>query len=505
MIGPVGAHRGDLTNSRPAAFGRQTMNSAATRSQAPPRRYRSPLTMRRSGARTHYARSGDARIAYQVFGEGPMDLAFVPGFVSNVEHIWELPGVAAVLERFASYARVIMWDKRGTGLSDPVDHLPPLEERMDDMLAVLDAAGSERAALFGVSEGGPLSILFAATHPQRVSALVLYGASPRMARAADYPSGLPEDLFEDEARRQAVLDGWGEGVLLDVFAPSYAADEEMREIWGAFQRTGASPSMGLATLEAILQIDVRDVLPTIAAPTLLLHRGGDRAILAEGSRYMAERIPDARYVELEGSDHLWFTGDVDAIFDEVEEFLTGERPSTISNRMLATVLFTDIVESTRKLTELGDRGWGALLAEHDRAVERELERFRGRAVKTLGDGVMATFDGPARAVACAAAIRDRLRGLGITMRAGVHTGECEVVGADLAGVAVNIAARVSALAGPGEVLVSQTVKDLIYGSGIELEDRGLAELKGLPEQWHLFAATDVTAGGRRGPLTAGAA
>jgi class 3 adenylate cyclase len=446
--------------------------------------------MRRSGARTHYARSGGASIAYQAFGAGAFDLVLVPGFVSNVEYIWELPGVAAILEHLASFARVIMWDKRGTGLSDPVGHLPPLEERMDDMLAVLDAVGSERAALFGVSEGGPLSILFAATHPERVSALVLYGACARMARAPDYPWGLPQGLFEDEARRQSVLETWGEGALLELFAPSYAADEEMREVWGGFQRAGASPSMGLATLEAILQIDVRDVLPTIAVPTLLLHRADDRAILAQGSRYMAERIADARYVELAGSDHLWFAGDVDAIFDEVEEFLTGERPSTISNRMLATVLFTDIVDSTRKLTELGDRRWRALLTEHDRTVDDELERFRGRAIKTLGDGVMATFDGPARAVACATSIRDRVRGLGITMRAGLHTGECEVVGADLAGVAVNIAARVSALAGPGEVLVSQTVKDLIYGSGIELEDRGLADLKGLPEQWHLFAATD---------------
>jgi class 3 adenylate cyclase len=388
-----------------------------------------------------------------------------------------------------------MWDKRGTGLSDPVDHLPPLDERMDDMTAVLDAVGSERAALFGVSEGGPLGILFAATYPQRVSALVLYGAAARIARAPDYEFGLPETLFEDEGMKQAVLDGWGDGVLLDVFAPSYAEDEAMRDVWGTFQRLGASPSMGAATLLALMKIDVRDALPAISAPTLLIHRAGDRAILAESSRYMAERIPDARYVELEGRDHLWFTGDVDAIFDEVEEFLTGVRRSSVTNRVLATVLFTDIVESTRKVTELGDHGWRRLLARHDAIVERELERFRGREVKTLGDGLMAAFDGPARAVTCACAIREGLRALDVSMRAGVHTGECEIVGQDLAGVAVTIAARIAALATPGEVLVSQTVKDLIYGSGIELEDRGAVHLKGVPDSWRLFAASPGGAAG----------
>jgi class 3 adenylate cyclase len=439
-------------------------------------------------ARTRYARNGDARIAYQVIGDGPLDVVVVPGFVSNVEYLWELPGVPEVFERFGSYARVITWDKRGTGLSDPIDRLPPLEERMDDMLAVLDAAGSQQAALFGVSEGGPLSILFAATHPRRVSALVLYASAARMARDDGYEWGLPEDTYENERVRQMILDGWGDGALLDIFAPSYADDERMREIWGNYQRRGASPSMGLATMQAMMAIDVRDALPTISVPTLLLHRAGDRAIRPQSSRYMAERIPGARYVELDGSDHLWFAGDVDSIFDEVEEFLTGTRRKVVTNRALATVLFTDIVDSTRMLRELGDRGWRNLLGEHETIVEAELARYRGREIKTLGDGVMASFDGPARAVSCAAAIRDRLRGLGVAMRAGVHTGECEIVGDDLAGVAVNIAARVAALAGPGEVLISQTVKDLIYGSGIELEDRGATELKGLPDSWRLFAA-----------------
>ena len=443
--------------------------------------------MRSPTPRTRYARSGDARIAYQVVGEGPFDLIVVPGFVSNVEYLWEVPGVAAILERIASYARLITWDKRGTGLSDPVVGLPPLEERMDDMLAVLDAAGSEQAALFGVSEGGPLSVLFTATHPQRVSALAMYGAAPRIAWAPDYPWGLSPEIY-NERTRETLLEGWGNGVLLDVFAPSYAADESVRELWGTFQRLGASPSMGVATLEALLRIDVRDILSSIQVPTLLLHRSEDRAIPVEGSRLMADQIPNAKYVELEGKDHLWFLGDVDAIFDELQEFLTGARRNAAVDRMLATVLFTDIVDSTRRVAELGDRRWRELLGEHDALVRRELERFRGREVKTVGDGFLATFDGPARAVTGAAAIRDAVQPLGIEVRAGLHTGECEMIGEDIAGVAVNIAARISDLAGPSEVLVSRTVTDLVYGSGIEFEDRGQAELKGIPETWQLFAA-----------------
>jgi class 3 adenylate cyclase len=450
--------------------------------------------MRTSTPKTRYARNGDARIAYQVIGDGPLDLVLVPGFVSNVEYVWELPGAAAALERMASFARLIMWDKRGTGLSDPVIGVPPLEERMDDMLAVLDAAGSEQAALFGVSEGGPLSILFTASHPQRVSALAMYGAAPRMAWAPDYTWGLPPDVYNDAAR-EALLEGWGNGVLLDIFAPSYAEDESVRELWGTFQRLGASPSMGVATLEALMRIDVRDILPSIHVPTLLIHRGGDRAIPAKGSRLMARQIPNAKLVELDGQDHLWFLGDTDAIFDELQEFLTGVRHDAVVDRMLATVLFTDIVDSTRKVSELGDRRWRELLREHDALVRRELERFRGREVKTVGDGFLATFDGPARAVTGASAIRDAVQGLGIAVRAGVHTGECELIGEDITGVAVNIAARISEKASPNEVLVSRTVTDLVYGSGIQFEDRGQAQLKGIPETWQLFAANPELARG----------
>jgi class 3 adenylate cyclase len=446
------------------------------------------MDVRASAHETRYARCGEARVAYQVIGDGPQDLVMVPGFVSNVEYMWELPGVPAVLDRLASYARVIIWDKRGTGLSDPVVGTPTLDERMDDLVAVLDAADSKRAALFGVSEGGPLSILFAATHPQRVSALALYGAAARMAWAPDCPWGLRAELFSP-AMEQAVRDGWGSGVLLDQFAPSCAEDEAMREVWGTFQRVGASPSMGVATLSALVNIDVRDILPSVRVPTLLLHRAGDQAISPQSSRYMAEHIPDSRYVELPGSDHLWFVGDVDSIFDEVEGFLTGVRRSVlVKHRMLATVLFTDIVDSTRKVTELGDRRWRGLITQHDDLVRRELRRFRGREVKTIGDGFLATFDGPARAVACADAIRDGAHGLGLAVRAGVHTGECEVIGDDIAGVAVNIAARISAMAAADEVLVSRTVTDLVYGSGLEFEDRGRVRLKGLPDDWHVFSA-----------------
>src|SRR5262249_44791741 len=307
------------------------------------------------------------------------------------------------------------------------------------------------------------------------------------AWAPDYTWGIPPGLYSD-AMKEAVLDGWGDGVLLEVFAPSRAEDERMREAWGAFQRSGASPSMGLATLQALLEIDVRDILPSVRVPTLLIHRADDRAIPARSSRFMAERIPNASYVELEGADHLFFVGDTDAIFDEVEEFLTGVRRNVVKDRMLATVLFTDIVDSTRAVTELGDHRWRELLSEHDALVRRELERFRGREVKTVGDGFLATFDGPARGVTCAGAIQDRVHPLGIAIRAGLHTGECEVIGEDIAGVAVNIAARISALAGPHEVLASRTVTDLVYGSGIECEDRGFAKLKGVPETWQLFAA-----------------
>jgi pimeloyl-ACP methyl ester carboxylesterase len=435
--------------------------------------------------RTRYARSGDAHIAYQVFGEGEIDLVLVPGFVSNIEHYWQIPNIAALLERLGAFARVVIFDKRGTGLSDPVSDVPPLDQRMDDMHAVMAAAEVERAALYGISEGGPASLLYAATYPDRVSALVLYGSSPRFSAADDFPYG------KTEAEAQAMFDevdrDWGEGALIDIFLPSVASQPEMREAWGHFLRAGASPAMGLRVLRSMLEIDVRDILESIHVPTLVMQRRGDRIAPIEGARMMAERIEGARMVELEGEDHVPFVGDYERLADEVERFLTGSLRPRPSDRVLATVLFTDIVDSTRRASELGDRRWRELLESHDGLTRRQLERFRGREVKTLGDGFLATFDGPARAVECACAIRDGVRPLGIEVRAGLHTGECEIIENDIAGMAVNIGARVGAKAGPGEVLVSSTVKDLTVGADLGFGDRGEHNLKGVPGSWRLYS------------------
>ena len=437
--------------------------------------------------RTRYALSGDAHIAYQVFGEGDIDLVFVPGFVSNVEHYWEMPRVPDLLNRLGSFARVVMFDKRGTGLSDPVAGPPPLEQRMDDMQAVMDAAGVERAALYGISEGGPASILFAATYPERTSSLVLYGSTPRFRTDDDISWGATDEqipfLLEEVSSR------WGEGALLGAFAPSALGDPGMEEVWGRFQRAGASPAMGRAVIAALFEIDVRDILPTIQAPTLILHRKGDRIAPVEGARLMAAKIPDARLIEFEGDDHVPFTGDFEPVVDEMEEFLTGTRQTRPLDRVLATVLFTDIVDSTRRAAEAGDRRWRDLLARHDELTRRQIERFRGREIKTLGDGFLATFDGPARGIECASAIRDGVRPLGIEVRAGLHTGECELAGDDVRGMAVNIGARIGALAEANEVLVSGTVKDLVVGADLEFTERGERELKGVPGTWRLFAAS----------------
>jgi pimeloyl-ACP methyl ester carboxylesterase len=437
--------------------------------------------------RTRYALSGDAHIAYQVFGEGDIDLVFIPGFVSNVEHYWAMPRVPDLLERMGSFARVVMFDKRGTGLSDPVASPPPLEQRMDDMQAVMDAAGIERAALFGISEGGPASVLFAATYPERTNALVLYGSTPRFRTDDDISWGATDEEMQYVLSEASTR--WGEGALLAAFAPSMADDPAMEEVWGRFQRAGASPAMGCAVLAALFKIDVRDILHTIQVPTLILHRTGDLIAPVEGARLMAERIPNARYVEFEGNDHVPFTGDFEPVMDEMEEFLTGTRRPRQLDRVLATVMFTDIVNSTRQAAEAGDRGWRELLERHDELTRRQLDRFRGREVKTLGDGFLATFDGPARAIECACAITDGVRPIGLEVRAGLHTGECELAGEDVRGMAVNIGARIGAIAQPNEVLVSSTVKDLVVGADLEFDDRGEHELKGVPGTWRLFAAS----------------
>jgi class 3 adenylate cyclase len=436
--------------------------------------------------RTRYASSGDAHIAFQTFGDGDLDLVVVPGFVSNIEFYWQLPPVRSILERLASYARVAVFDKRGTGLSDPVAEVPPLEQRLDDMTAVMDAAGIDRAALYGISEGGPASLLFAATYPERVSALVIYGSTPRFGAAEDFPWGASDEQLEAmiaEADRD-----WGAGALLEYFAPSAADDPGLREVWGQYLRTGASPGMGVRVLRSWHEFDIRDILHSIHVPTLVIHRTGDRICPVEGGRLIAEGIEGAKLVELDEPDHLPFLGDVDRIGDEVEEFLTGSRQSRVPDRVLATVLFTDIVDSTRQASESGDRRWRNMIERHDELTRRQIERFRGREVKTLGDGFLATFDGPARAVECACAVRDGVRPLGLQVRAGVHTGECEIVGEDVRGMAVNIGARVGSLAAANEVLVSSTVKDLVVGADLRFDQRGEHELKGVPGRWQLFAA-----------------
>jgi pimeloyl-ACP methyl ester carboxylesterase len=396
---------------------------------------------------TRYARSGDVNIAYQVLGNGPLDIVFVMGWVSNVELAWEEPAFARFLTRLASFSRLILFDKRGTGLSDRVTDMPNLETRIDDVRAVMDAVGSERAALFGISEGGPLCMLFAASHPNRTTAVIMAGSYPKRTWAPDYPWGPTDEELEtwiDQVQHE-----WGGPAGINVRAPSMAHDERFRQWWARFLRMSASPTAVMTLVRMNGQIDVRHILPAIRVPTLILHAVGDRAIDIGGSRYMAERISGAKLVELPGADHLPWLSDSDAVLAEVEEFLTGVRPSLESDRVLATVLFTDIVGATEKAAELGDRRWHDLLDSHNALVRRELARFRGREVDTVGDGFLATFDGPARAVRCARAISEGVRVLGLEIRAGLHTGECEVMGDDVGGIAVHTGARVAALAGPG--------------------------------------------------------
>jgi len=434
---------------------------------------------------THYARSGDVNIAYQVLGDAPRDLVLVPGWVTNLEVFWEEPACARFLQRLASFARLILFDKRGTGLSDRVADLPNLETRMDDVRAVMDTVGSERAALLGYSEGGPMCALFAATYPARASAVIMVGSYARRLSSPDYPYGISVEAWTEWM--DACLRDWGGPVGLDQRWPSAARDERVRQWWARMLRMGASPGANRALQRMNAETDVRHVLPVVRVPTLLLHSIGDRALDVRGSRYMAERIPGAKLVELPGRDHLPWGEDADQILDEIEEFLTGMRHGPEPDRVLATILFTDIVGSTEKAAALGDRRWRDLLEGHHSVVRLELGRHRGREVDTTGDGFLATFDGPARAVRCASAVTEGVRALGLDVRAGLHTGEIELHGDKVSGLAVHIGARVAAAAGPGEVLVSSTVKDLVAGSGLRFQDRGSQALKGVPGEWHLFA------------------
>jgi pimeloyl-ACP methyl ester carboxylesterase len=434
-----------------------------------------------------YAKNGGVHIAYQVLGDGPIDLVLVHGWVSHLELNWDEPSIARFLERLASFSRLIVFDKRGTGLSDRVaeSELPTLEQRMEDMRAVLDAVGSQRAALMGISEGGPMCALFAATYPERTTALIMCGSYARWIRDDDCPWAMTRE--QHEAAAAAFERGWGTPIGFKTVAPTSSADERYRNWWARYLRMGASPGAGVALYRMNIEIDIRSLLPSIRVPTLLLHREGDRLINVAASRYMAERIPAAKLVELAGDDHLVFLGDSETVLGEIQEFLTGVRPPAAPDTVLATVMFVDIAGSTERAAALGDARWRDLLTAFHQAVRQELERHRGRLIDTAGDGAFASFDGPARAIRCASAIRDRAATLGVPVRAGLHTGECEIAGEKLAGVAIHIGARVAAFARPGEVVVSSTTKDLVAGAGLRFADRGVHTLKGVPGEWRLFA------------------
>jgi len=433
---------------------------------------------------TRYAKSGELNIAYQVFGSGTVKVVFIPGWASNVENIWTLPAFEAFAAKLAQFAQVILIDRRGTGLSDPVANPPTLEERMDDVRAAIDAAGWERAAIWGISEGGPMAMLFAATYPQRVPALVLYGTFARFSRAEDYPHGYPAKV--NEAWIGSLQKTWGTGELSRYFAPSVAKDAATMRALARLERLAMSPGTALKLFTMVTQTDVRHVLPAIRVPTLILHRSGDTPVRIGNARYLAERIAGSKYVELAGQDHMPMFGDTDAILDEVREFLTGERAAPEADRVLTTILFCDIADSTGRAAALGDHGWSELLARFYAFADEKLRHFRGRKLDTAGDGLFAAFDGPARAVRCGAALVEAVRALGVELRVGVHTGECEVLGEKYSGIAVHLGARVASAADPGQVLVTSTVKDLVAGSGIGFEDLGPRALKGVPQAWHLF-------------------
>jgi pimeloyl-ACP methyl ester carboxylesterase len=440
---------------------------------------------------TRYARSGDAHIAYQVLGDRGPDLLYLSSGTISIDSIDEEPGFARFHRGLASFSRLIRMDLRGVGLSDPIDpSVPPsLEQWVGDALAVLDAAGSERAALCGADEGGLVAMLTAATHPTRTAALILLNAYPRLLRDVDYPHGVPTQFLDRFAQSILAEEGSAASFAdLEIFVPNVADDPRFRQWWQRAGNRGASPATARALAQTRFHTDLRPVLPAIQAPTLIIHRKGNRAALVGHGRYLAEHIPGARYAELPGDEHLPYVGDSDAIVAEIEEFLTGMR-RVESDRVLATILFCDIVHSTDLVSELGDRRWHDLLDASYAMIRRQLERFWGREINTTGDGLFATFDGPARAIRCGQAIRDGARQLGIDVRVGLHTGEVETMGDDIGGLAVHIGERVCASAGPGEVLASRTVVDLVAGSGITFSDRGERELKGVPDRWQLYAVT----------------
>jgi class 3 adenylate cyclase len=436
--------------------------------------------------RTRYARSGDASIAYQVAGEGDVDLIFLPGWISQVEHVWESPALRRFLEQLSSFSRLILFDRRGTGLSERVLEPPTLETETDDAVAVLDAAGSERAAILTYGFGGPPGALLAARYPERVRALIMYASIARSTWAPDYDWALRREQRDELV--EAMVEGWGEANRLAYLAPSVAGDPASVEWMARLERLAASPNAARVMSFGTSDIDVREDLGEIQAPTLVMHRRDEQVFDVRHSRYLAGAIAGARYVELEGIDSLPWVGDSDAIVQEIEQLLTGGRSGGELERRLLTVMFTDIVDATARTAELGDRRWRDMLAQHDAAVRAELERFGGREVKTIGDSFLVAFEGPpSGALRCATAITAAVRPLGIEVRIGMHTGECELIGNDVAGMAVHIASRVNGLAGPGEVLVSGTVYGTVVGGPFVFEDRGFHELKGIPGRWPLFA------------------
>jgi pimeloyl-ACP methyl ester carboxylesterase len=435
---------------------------------------------------TLYAKSGDLSIAYQHFGDGQHDVLLAPGFISHLELGWEEPSLRRALERLGSFGRVITFDKRGTGLSDPTPTLPTLEDHTMDLQAVMDAAGVEKATLLGFSEGGTMAAMLAATHPERTSSLVLCGAWARLSKAPDYPIGID---IEKLRKMVKLVDRWGTGVGLSAWAPSRRDDTHLRAWWGRLQRLGASPAMARSLFATYPLLDTRRVLGAITTPTLVLHRRDDLMVPVALGRYVAEHIEGARLVELDGQDHLWFVGDTDALLDEIEAFVTGAPPGPSPDRVLLTVLFADVVGSTEKAAEMGDKRWADLLETFQETVRSSLDRYGGRLMSFAGDGFFATFDGPAAAIRGADAIRDSVHSLGLHLRTGVHTGEVEVLGSEFGGIGVHLGARVMAEAEPDEILVSSTVRDLVVGSSIDFEPRGMHELKGIPGEWQLLAVS----------------
>ncbi len=439
------------------------------------------------GPETRYVRSGDVHIAYQTVGDGPLDLLFVPSWLSHVELLWEEPRIAAMLDRLAAFSRLILFDRRGSGLSDGRGGAASIDEQVEDVHAVLDAVGAAQPALFAMTEGAAMAAMFAATHPAMVRALVLYAPMVCAVRSDDGYEWQDTPAVRD-ARAREMLAQWGKGALADRFAPSLAGDAELRRWFGRLERFSAAPSAAARHIDLVGQIDVRGVLPSIQCPTLVLHRAEDELFDARNAQYVADRVPDATFRDLPGRDNLLAIGDAETALAEIEQFLTGTRRPAVSDRVLATVLFTDIVDSTGHAARLGDRSWRELLQRHDDLMRTEVERHRGRMVKTLGDGALAVFDAPSRAIGTAVTVRDRVHELGLQVRAGLHTGECELLGEDdVGGLAVHIGARVTGEAGPDEVLVSSTVRDLVVGSGIGLQERGERELRGVPGPWRIYA------------------